>query len=104
MGRFFWIRRRTNEGRIESRREFSERLLRQLRDMVDDGEIGVAVAKRIISDMFEPEEAGAPRRVRLRVWQSYVKDRSGHIGPHLVDLNSLGSTGGSIGDEEPNED
>jgi hypothetical protein len=69
---------------IESRRELSARYMRELSELVDDRRISAAVAEKVVSDMFEPDEAGEPRRVRLAIWQSYVRDRTGEVGLRLV--------------------
>lgn len=70
--------------RIESRRDLSLRYLSELSELVGDRRISATMAQQVIDDLFEPEEPGVPRRVRLRVWRSYLKDRTGHIGLHLV--------------------
>ena len=84
---------------MESRSELSNRFIRELREMVDDREISLAAARHIADDMFEAEEAGQPRRVRLAVWQSYLTDRTGHAGPYLVGSDRSRNDGHELGDE-----
>jgi len=74
---------------LETRRELSIRYMQELSELLHEHEISSAVADQLIRDLFEPEEPGEPRRVRTAVWQAYLKDRTGHVGPHLVhDIHS----------------
>ena len=59
---------------LETPRELGERYRRELRELVDDGEISASVAKRILDDLFEPAAAGEPRTLRWSVWSTYVED------------------------------
>lgn len=64
---------------VESREVLSGRYMGELRELLDDGEISLSVAQRVIDDMFEPLQPGAPPRVRMEVWQAYVRERP-HCG------------------------
>jgi hypothetical protein len=99
LSRFASTRSPVDDDLMQSRSELSNRFIRELREMVDDREISVAAARRIADDMFEAEEAGQPRRVRLAVWQSYLKDRTGHAGPYLVRRNRPKDRGHELDDE-----
>lgn len=67
---------------VEGRRELSERYLRELRELVDDEELGPAAAERIRGDLFEDGPAGP--RLKLSVYRSYLERRTGASGPHIV--------------------
>jgi hypothetical protein len=69
---------------VESRSELSQRYMRELQELVDLGELELDAAERIRTDLFEPTGPGELPRLRLRFWQSYLRDRTGHVGPHLV--------------------
>lgn len=76
---------------VESRSELSARYLRELSELIDDRQISAADARTVIDDLFEPEQAGAAPRVRLSVWRAYLKDRTGHVGLHLVGEDAAAS-------------
>lgn len=58
---------------IESPNELAERFWRELRELVEQGEIGPAVADRVRDDLFEPVEAGQRPRLKWSVWCSYIE-------------------------------
>lgn len=82
------IRRRLRparpEGPPESRRELSERYLRELEELVADREISPEFAKRVRDDMFQEGGPGEPPRLRLAYWRSHLKEKTGQDGPRLV--------------------
>lgn len=59
---------------IETPRQLAERYQRELREMVDDGEISRAVAQRIMDDLFESAPADEPRLLRWSIWSAYVEE------------------------------
>ena len=67
---------------VEGRRELSERYLRELRELVDDEELGPAAAERIRGDLFEDGPGGL--RLKLSAYRSYIERRTGASGPHIV--------------------
>lgn len=75
---------------LETRDELSTRYMRELSDLVHGGEIGAAAARQIVLDLFDPAEHGHPPRLRLAVWQDYVRDRGGSLGPYLVARQAAG--------------
>ena len=70
---------------LESRQELSLRYLRELQELIDDGEIDVAAAERIRCDLFEEGVNG--NRLKLAVYQSYLTERTGTTGPRLVRID-----------------
>ena len=58
--------------------------MRELKDMVDQGEFGAAVAERIREDLFEGHNKDQRPLLRLSVWRTYLKERTGHSGPYVV--------------------
>lgn len=66
---------------IETPRQLGERYRRELRELVDDGEISESVAQRIIDDLFEPAPAGEAPTLRWSVWSAYVEsaDRNASV-------------------------
>ena len=70
--------------KVESRRELSARYMRELSELVDDRQLSPSDAERVVQDLFEPGEASSAPRVRLAVWRSYVKERTGQVGLKLV--------------------
>jgi len=78
---------RSTQGAVcsESRGDLSGRYMRELAELIDDRQISAAVAQQVIEDLFEPQAPGPARRVRLGVWRAYLKDRTGYIGPSVVD-------------------
>jgi hypothetical protein len=66
---------------IETPRQLGERYRRELRELVDDGEISESVAQRIIDDSFEPAPAGEAPTLRWSVWSAYVEsaDRNASV-------------------------
>ena len=80
VARFF----RGGAEQIETRRELSERFLRELDELVWDGEFSRAVAEQIARDIFEPLTPGRRPLVRAEVWQSYVRERTGSVGLYAV--------------------
>lgn len=69
---------------IETRRELSERFLRELDELVWDGEFSRGVAEQIARDIFEPPAPGRRPLVRVEVWQSYIRDRTGSVALYAV--------------------
>jgi len=69
---------------VESRRELSARYMRELSELVDDRQISSSDAEKVVRDLFEPGDGGSAPRVRLAVWRSYVKERTGQAGLTLV--------------------
>ena len=80
---------------VESRRELSARYMRELSELVDDRQLSPSDAERVVRDLFEPVEASSAPRVRLAVWRSYVKERTGQVGLKLI---------GDRGDEGDGDD
>ena len=66
---------------IETPRQLGERYRRELRELVDDGEISESVAQRIMDDLFEPAPAGGAPTLRWSVWSTYVEsaDRNASV-------------------------
>ena len=69
---------------VESRRELSARYMRELSELIDDRQLSSSDAERVVRDLFEPGEGSSAPRVRLAVWRSYVKERTGKVGLKLV--------------------
>jgi hypothetical protein len=55
----------------------SERYQRELLELVEQGEISASFAKRVMEDLFIPEEAGGTRRLRPSVWRAYIAELTG---------------------------
>lgn len=88
--------RRLLEGRpsrpsepVESRRELSERYLRELQELVDDNDIDLAAAERIRSDLLEPGPDGD--RLKLSTYESYLNEQAG--GSARIFVHSRGRDG-----------
>lgn len=81
---------------VETRRELSGRYLRELQELVDHGELGLAAAERIRSNLFERAPDG--ERFKLPTCQAYLKELTGSIGPHVV--CSAANAPGPRGDDE----
>ena len=64
---------------IESQQELGERFWRELRELVDLGEVSPAFSERVIEDMFEPAPAGQIPPLRWSVWRAYVEELTGGI-------------------------
>jgi hypothetical protein len=66
---------------IETPRQLGERYRRELRELVDHGEISESVARRIMDDLFEPVPAGEAPVLRWSVWSAYVEaaDRNASV-------------------------
>jgi hypothetical protein len=66
---------------LETPRELGERYRRELRELVDHGEISESVARRIMDDLFEPVPAGEAPVLRWSVWCAYVEaaDRNASV-------------------------
>lgn len=62
---------------IETPHELGARYLRELRELVDQGEISPLFAQRIIDDLFTPGEPGQPPRLRWSVWSAYIAELTG---------------------------
>ena len=69
---------------VESRRELSARYIRELSELVNDRQISSSDAEKVVRDLFEPHDGVSAPRVRLAVWRSYVKERTGQSGLTLV--------------------
>lgn len=80
------LRRRARgpEPAVESRRELSERYMRELSELIDDRQISRSDAERVVQDLFQQGEPGSAPRVRLEVWRSYLAERTGQTGLRLV--------------------
>lgn len=70
-----WKRMRDQE--IETPGQLAERWSRDLRELVHQGEISASFARRVMDDMFLPDEEGQPPRLRLSVWRKYVAGLTG---------------------------
>lgn len=62
---------------IETPRQLAERYSRELRELVDQGEISPSFARRVRDDMFVAGEEGQPPRLRWSVWRNYVAAATG---------------------------
>jgi len=62
---------------IETPRQLGERYRRELRELVEQGEISPSFARRVMDDIFAPSEPGESRRLRNSVWRRYVAERTG---------------------------
>jgi len=78
------VRPKSSGKRAESRSELSDRYMRDLSEMVDQGEIGPLAAQRIRDDLFEATQDGQGWLLKISVWRSYLKERTGRVGPYLV--------------------
>jgi polyhydroxyalkanoate synthesis regulator phasin len=63
-----------NDEGVEGPRQLGERFLRELRDLVDQGEISPADARRVIDDLFEAGQADRPR-LKWSVWQDHIEEQ-----------------------------
>jgi len=54
-----------------------ERYRRELRELVDQGEISAAFARRVMDDLFMTGESGQPPRLRPSVWSAYLAELTG---------------------------
>lgn len=91
VARFLQLIRRSKRGAatvVESRRELSARYMRELSELVDDRQITSSDAEKVIRDLLDPSETGSTPRVRLAVWRSYVRERTGQVGLKLVGSGS----------------
>ena len=70
--------------RLESRRDLSERLLRELLELIDEREISRENGQRVLEDIFEPTEAGVECRVRLWVWELFLSEAAGELRQYEV--------------------
>ena len=59
---------------IETPRQLAERYRRELRELVDDGEISASVAERLMDDLFETSAQGQTPVLRWSVWAAYVEE------------------------------
>jgi hypothetical protein len=77
---------------VESWDDLSARYMGSLRELVDDGHISPSAAQTVIDDLFEPEQPGIARRLRLAVWRADVQERTGSIErwPVVPDRESAG--------------
>jgi hypothetical protein len=62
---------------IESPSELGDRFRRELRELVDLGEISPSVAQRVLDDLFEPDATAGGGALRWSVWLSYVEELTG---------------------------
>lgn len=60
---------------IETPAELGNRYLGELQALVDDGEISLSVAQRILDDLFDPAAPGDQPRLKWSVWCAYVEDQ-----------------------------
>lgn len=83
---------RSGNNDLETPRQLGERYERELREMVEDGEISPDLARRIMGDLFEPAAAGEPRSLRWFIWNAHVEEadqaslrvRLGKFGTRLL--------------------
>lgn len=66
----------TDPDGIETPAQLGARYLRELRELVDEGEITWRFAQRVIDDLFITE-AGQPPRLRPSVWHAYIAEQTG---------------------------
>jgi hypothetical protein len=59
-------------GDIESLSELEQRYKRELRDLIDAGEISKSLAERVIDHFFDTTVPGQP--LRWSAWCQYVED------------------------------
>jgi hypothetical protein len=64
-----------NIRRIESRRELGDSYLLEMQELIDGGEIGSDVARRILEDMFEPALQGERPALKESAWRAYLDGR-----------------------------
>jgi hypothetical protein len=62
---------------IETPRQLGDRYWHELLELVEQGEISPALARRIMDGMFVPGESGKPPRLRWSFWCAYVAERTG---------------------------
>lgn len=67
----------SEEQQVETPEALGERYWRELADLVEQGEISSALAKRIRDDMFERGAPGQPPRLRQSYWRIYLKQLIG---------------------------
>jgi hypothetical protein len=60
---------------IETPAELGNRYLGELQALVDDGEISLSVAQRILDDLFVPATPGDQPRLKWSVWCAHVEDQ-----------------------------
>jgi len=63
------------EQKIETPRALSSRFHRELRELVEEGEISPAFAERVMSDLFEPVQPGEKPPLRSWVWFAFVEEQ-----------------------------
>jgi polyhydroxyalkanoate synthesis regulator phasin len=59
---------------IQTPQALGEEYWRELRELVDHGEISATLAKQITDDMFEQSAPGEPPRLRRSYWRTYLKE------------------------------
>jgi hypothetical protein len=75
--RRFWNRNKRSGGRVETRDELGERYLRELEQLVIEGEISASLARRVRADLFDRAEPGKAPQLRRDVWQAYLDEGGG---------------------------
>jgi hypothetical protein len=59
---------------VRGRAALGDQFLRELRELVDDGDISAAMARRILDDFFEPAGPGARPTLKLSVWRACAEN------------------------------
>lgn len=70
------VRAAQDERAVETREELSERWMDELLELIEQGDISPAIARRIRDDQFEPTADGSPPLLRASVWQAYLAERA----------------------------
>jgi hypothetical protein len=75
--RWPWLRagRKHQESDIKSVDALGTQYLRELRDLLDDGEIDSGLAQRILDDLFEEAEPGLQPRLKASIWLAYLDQK-----------------------------
>jgi hypothetical protein len=69
-----------DQEQIETPGQLAERFSRELRELVEQGEISPSLARRVTEDLFTPGEEGQPPRLRWSAWRTYVAGLTGDHG------------------------
>jgi hypothetical protein len=60
---------------VQSPQQLGEQYLRELRELLDEGEISAAFAQRVRDDLFETGGPDQLPALKWSVWCSYVEDQ-----------------------------
>jgi polyhydroxyalkanoate synthesis regulator phasin len=63
------------EQKIETPGALSSRFHRELRELVEEGEISPSFAERVMGDLFEPAQPGEKPSLRSWVWFAFVNEQ-----------------------------